>query len=61
MSVICLSEASSEPYQTPKLELLAKIANGSWKLTIFAKVSTVDVWQGSEWFSEHVFENIWVS
>ena len=41
----------SEPCQTSKVELSLKIANG-WKLlTISAKSSILDVWQGSEYTS----------
>ena len=41
-------EAYSEPCQTSKIELFAKIVN-EWKLlTIFKKSSILDVWQGSD-------------
>ena len=35
-------EAYSEPYQTSKIEVFAKIV-------IFVKISMLDVWQGSEY------------
>ena len=60
-----LSEASSEPYQTSKRELLTKIVNGFWHLATFAKITILDVCQGSECVllshSEQLFPNMWVS
>ena len=44
-----LSEANSEPRQTSKAELFAKIANGFSSLTIFVKSSITDVRLGSEY------------
>ena len=41
--------AYSEPYQQYKMERFAKIINGFQLLTIFAKQSLLDVWQGSEY------------
>ena len=44
-------EAYSEPCQTSKIVLFAKIVN-EWKLlTIFEKCSILDVWQHSEYSS----------
>ena len=44
--------AYSEPCQTAKTELFAKVVN--WKpLIIFAKASILDVWQDSEYASEN--------
>ena len=42
-----ITDAYSEPCQSSKMELFAKIVNG---LTVnyFAKSSILDVWQGSE-------------
>ena len=34
------------------MKLFAKIIKGSQPLTIFAKPSTLDVWQGSEYASQ---------
>ena len=45
------TEAYSEPCQTSKIESFAKIVNGFMPLTIFAKRSILDVWQGSEYAS----------
>ena len=42
----------SEPYQKSKMELLAKIGNGCKSLTMIAKWSILDIWQGSEYDSE---------
>ena len=48
------AEVSSEPCQTSKTERFAKTAN-NWKpLTIFAKCSILDVWQGSEYGYESI-------
>ena len=44
----------SEPCQTSKTELFAKIVNGSQPLTIFANASIVDGWLGSECSSDFV-------
>ena len=44
----------SETRQTSKIEIFVEIVNIFETLTIFAKVSILDVWQGSE----HVPENI---
>ena len=61
------SGAYSEPYQTSKMELFAKIVNDFQPLTIFAKSSVVDVWQGSlaiftgsNWFQKF-FEKLKIS
>ena len=44
-----ISEDHSQPSQTSKMELLAKIVN-SWNLlTISAKTYILDVWLGSEY------------
>ena len=43
------TEAYSDPCQTSKMELLVKIFNGIQLLTVFAKSSFLDVWQGSEY------------
>ena len=45
-------EAYSEPCQTSKMELFAKIVNGFSYLNIFAKSSISDVSQNSEFASE---------
>ena len=50
-------EAYSEACQTSKMELFAKTINGWKSLTIFAKISILDVWQGSEYTS--VFSKGW--
>ena len=45
------AELYSQPSQIFKMELFAKIVN-TWKpLTIFAKNSILDIWQGSEYVS----------
>ena len=46
------SMAYSEPYQTSKMECFAKIVNTFQALTIFAKGSILDIWQGSEYASD---------
>ena len=43
--------AYSEPYQKSKMECLARIINSRKSLTIFAKRSSLDVSQGSEYSS----------
>ena len=47
-----MSELYSEPYQTSKMERLAKIVIGRKPLAILAKRSIFDVWKGSEHASE---------
>ena len=42
------SDAHSEPSQRSKMELFAKMNNGSQPLTIFGKSSTLDVWLDCE-------------
>ena len=42
-------EAHLEPSQTSKMDLFAKLVNVSKSLTIFAKSSILDVWQGPEY------------
>ena len=42
-------ESHSEPIQTSKVELFAKIFNGSKSLIIFARRSILDDWFGSEY------------
>ena len=46
------SEAYLEPCQTSKTDIFAKIINGFQSLTIFAKSSITDIWQGYENVSE---------
>ena len=46
------SKAYTEPFQTSKMEVFAKIVNGFLFLTIFAKSSILDVWQDFEFASE---------
>ena len=48
MKCVLVFQRRSEPFQTSKLELFAKIVN-SWKLTILAKPSTFDILQSSEY------------
>ena len=43
------AEAHSEPCQTSKIKLQAKICNILKLFTIFAKCSVVDVWLGTEY------------
>ena len=45
-------EPYSEPCQMPKMEFFTKIVSDSKPLTIFAKNSTLDVSQGSEYVSD---------
>ena len=47
---IC-AEAYSEPSRTSNMELFAKIIKGYLLLTIFVKISTLDVWLGAEYAS----------
>ena len=44
---------NEEPFQTSKMERFAKIVNGQKPLTIFAKRSTLDVCQVSQYASEN--------
>ena len=46
-----ITQVYSEPYQRSNMELLVKIANSFLPLTIFARSSILDVWQGSEYAS----------
>ena len=46
------AEAHSEPIQTSKVDLWAKIINGFQQLAVLAKSSTWDIWLGSECASE---------
>ena len=43
-----------ESYHTSKMEFFAKIVKTEKSLTIFARTSIFDVWQGSEYASELV-------
>ena len=43
--LISYADAYSEPYQTSMMQCFVKIAN---ILTIFVRLSILDVWQGSE-------------
>ena len=54
------SEGYSEPCQTSKMDVFAKIVNGFSSLTIFAESSVLDVWQESEFASE-ASKNLWKS
>ena len=47
-----MAEANSETCQTSKMERFAKIVNDFQLLTILAKCSLIDVWQGSEYASK---------
>ena len=49
------SGAYSELCQTLKMELVTKVDNIFKPLTIFAKRSILDIWQGSDYVSENVF------
>ena len=52
-------ERYSEPYQTSKIVRFAKIVNNQMLLPIFSKCSILDVWQGSEYISEHCEYEKW--
>ena len=45
-----LTEAHSELCQTSKMEIFAKSVNSFQPFTIFAKVPSLNVWQGSEYY-----------
>ena len=45
-------ESYSEPGQTSKMNIFAKIVNGYELFTIFVKDSIVDVWQWSEYITD---------
>ena len=47
-------EVYSEPGQTSKMDRFAKIFNGFQPITIFAKRSNLDLWQGSEFAPDSV-------
>ena len=53
------SKANSKLCQTSEMELFTEIVKKS--LIIFAKISILDVWQGSEYASELAFEVNYVS
>ena len=42
------AEGNSEPCQTSKMERLGKMGNGQKLLTVLAKRTILDVWQGSD-------------
>ena len=46
-----ITEVYSEPFQTSKTKLFAKIDNGWKPLIIFANISILDVWQSFEYIS----------
>ena len=50
-----VSEAYSKPWRISKMELIAKKVKIFQPLTVFAKISILDVRQGSEYTSEHYF------
>ena len=53
------AEAYSEPCQTSKMALLAKIVGVFQPLTVFVKSFILDVWQGSEYASaDHIKSRI---
>ena len=55
ISAIIITECRDvfiEPYQTRKVKLFVMIVNGWKSLTVFARSSTWDVWQGSEYISD---------
>ena len=54
-----MSEAYSEPCQTSKMELFAKIVNGQKPFTIFVKHFIWGVWQGSEYAFERDLTLSW--
>ena len=59
LSIKYIAEACSEPCQTPKMELFAKIVDGWHPLNIFTKSSILDVWQFSEYplyHRSHIFD-----
>lgn len=60
-----LSQASSERYQTSRVEFFPKIVNDFQSLAIFVRSSIVGVWQGCECillrFSKEVFPNNCIS
>ena len=47
------SEAYPESCHTSKMEGFAKVVNGFHSLTIYAKHSTLDVWQGLKYAFGH--------
>ena len=51
MCIYSHSEAHSEPCQTSKIELRARIINGWKHVTVFVKSLTLGVWQCSEYTS----------
>ena len=46
-----IKEMHPEPYQIYKMELIAKIFNGSQAFAVLTKSSTLDVWLASEYVS----------
>ena len=46
------TEACSQPNQTSKIEIFVKMVHGFRPITISAKNSILDVWQGSEYTSD---------
>ena len=52
--------AYPELRQTSQMELLAKVVNGFQPLTVFARNSVLDVWEGSEYASILKWRGTWV-
>ena len=50
------AKANSKLCQTSQMELFTKIVKHWKSLIIFAKISILDVWQGSEYASELAFK-----
>ena len=48
-NIMVTTESHPEPSQTSKVELFAKIINGSKSLIVFARSSILDDWFGSEY------------
>ena len=51
-----IPEACSEPCQLSKMKCFTKMLNGFQPLSIFAKRSILDVWQGSEYVCAFTFK-----
>ena len=54
-------DAYSQPCQTSKMELFAEIVQDWKSLTIFARSSIFEVWQGSEYSSAGTYINLHIS
>ena len=54
MQCTIISQTHSEPCETSKMELFAKLVNHFQSLNIFPKSSILDIYQGSDYASDYM-------